>query len=71
MSQTYCGECNYFSHESIDGYGWCDVTQREQQCSDQCTLRYKTMTARQAETVVVLSPQEEKIVQKIDAKYEQ
>jgi hypothetical protein len=52
MSKPHCGECNFFSHESIDGYGQCDVTGREQQCSDQCTLCYKTMTAKQAETVL-------------------
>ena len=30
----YCGECNFFSHEGIDGYGYCSVTNREQQYSD-------------------------------------
>lgn len=44
----YCGECNFFSHESIDGYGWCDVTDREQQCSDQCTLNRENITDKQA-----------------------
>ena len=29
MSKPHCGECTFFSHESIDGYGWCDVTDRE------------------------------------------
>ena len=52
MSKPHCGECTFFSHESIDGYGWCDVTDREQQCSDQCTLRYKIMTSKQAEKVL-------------------
>lgn len=27
----YCGECNFFSHENIDGFGRCDVADREQQ----------------------------------------
>ena len=48
MSKPHCGECNFFSHESIDGYGWCDVTQREQQCSDQCTLSRENITDKQA-----------------------
>ena len=52
MSKPHCGECTFFSHESIDGYGWCDVTDREQQCSDQCTLQYKIMTSKQAEKVL-------------------
>lgn len=30
MSKPHCGECNFFKNESIDGYGWCDVAQREQ-----------------------------------------
>ena len=52
MSKPYCGECTFFGGESIDGYGWCYVTGREQQCSDQCTLHYKTMTAKQSEIIL-------------------
>jgi hypothetical protein len=44
----HCGECNFFSHESIDGYGWCDVTGREQRCSDRCTLSRENITDKQA-----------------------
>lgn len=48
MSKPHCGECNFFSHESIDGFGWCDVTKREQQCSDQCTMHRENITNKQA-----------------------
>ena len=48
MSKPHCGECNFFPHESIDGYGWCDVTGREQQRSDQCTLSRENITDKQA-----------------------
>ena len=44
----HCRECNFFSHESIDGFGWCDVTDREQQCRDQCTLSRENITDKQA-----------------------
>ena len=44
----HCGECNFFSHENIDGFGRCDVTQREQQCCDQCTLSRDNITDKQA-----------------------
>ena len=47
----HCGECNFFSHESIDGYGWCDVTGREQRCSDQCTLSRENITDKQREKI--------------------
>ena len=43
----YCGECNFFNHENIDGFGRCDVTYREQQCSDQCTLSRESITDKQ------------------------
>lgn len=44
----YCGECNFFSQEGIDGFGWCDVTGSEQQCGDQCTLKRENITEKQA-----------------------
>lgn len=37
-----------FLHEDTDGCGWCDVTGREQQCSDQCTLNRESITNKQA-----------------------
>lgn len=34
----YCGECIYLKYEDTDGYGVCDLTNREQRCSDKCWL---------------------------------
>ena len=31
-----CGNCDFFLHEDIDGYGICVLTDREQYCGDCC-----------------------------------
>lgn len=46
MSKPHCGECSFFKYEDTDGYGLCDVTQREQRCSDHCVVHYKSMTPK-------------------------
>ena len=34
----YCGECDKFLYEDIDGYGICGKTNEECRCSDKCHL---------------------------------
>ena len=34
----YCGECDKFLYEDIDGYGLCGKTNEECRCSDKCHL---------------------------------
>ena len=34
----YCGECDKFSHEDIDGYGICLKANMKRRCSDKCRL---------------------------------
>lgn len=46
MSKPHCGECSFFKYEDTDGCGLCDVYNREQRCSDQCTVHYKSMTPK-------------------------
>lgn len=46
MSKPHCGECSFFKYEDTDGYGCCVVNNREQRCSDQCTVHYKLMTPK-------------------------
>ena len=39
MSKTiYCGECEKFLYEDIDGYGICGKNNDECRCSDKCHL---------------------------------
>ena len=37
-NKTYCGECDNFLYEDIDGYGICGKTNEECRCSDKCHL---------------------------------
>ena len=40
MSKTiYCGECDNFLYEDIDGYGICGKTNQECRCSDKCHIK--------------------------------
>ena len=36
----YCGECEKFDHEDMDGYGICGETNEECRCSDKCHLTH-------------------------------
>ena len=36
----YCGECEKFLYEDIEGYGFCGKTNEEYRCSDKCHLTY-------------------------------
>ena len=41
----YCGECEKFLYEDIDGYGICGKNNEECRCSDQCHItKCKAMT---------------------------
>ena len=33
---TYCGECQFFKYEDTDGYGLCDISGLEENCSLVC-----------------------------------
>ena len=33
---TYCGECPFFKYEDTDGYGICDISGLEENCSLLC-----------------------------------
>ena len=35
---THCGECPFFKYEDIDGYGICDISGLEENCSDVCAF---------------------------------
>jgi hypothetical protein len=43
-----CGECPLFKYECTDGYGWCDVREREAHCGDQCNVSYNELTNKGA-----------------------
>ena len=36
----YCGECEKFLYEDINGYGACGKTNEECRCSDKCHLTH-------------------------------
>ena len=35
---TYCGECPFFKYEDTDGYGLCDISGLEENCSMECSF---------------------------------
>ena len=37
---TYSGECPFFKHEDIDGYGICDIGGFANNCSMECSFVY-------------------------------
>ena len=37
----YCGECEKFLYEDINGYGFCGKTNEKCYCGDKCHLTYK------------------------------
>ena len=37
---TYCGECEKFLHEDINGYGICGKTKEECYCGDKCHITH-------------------------------
>lgn len=47
-----CGECSFFSHEDIDGRGYCRITERWPECSEECTFAKLWMTTKQSERVL-------------------
>ena len=50
---TYCGECPFFKYEDTDGYGLCDISGLEENCSNVCAYdRCHKLTNKQ--TVKVL-----------------
>lgn len=44
----YCGECPFMKYESIDGYGWCNIRDREVYCGDQCNVAHNELTNKGA-----------------------
>ena len=38
--EIYCGECEKFLYEDINGYGICDKTNEECYCGDKCHLTH-------------------------------
>lgn len=38
--EIYCGECDKFLYEDINGYGFCDKTKEECRCCDLCHLTH-------------------------------
>ena len=35
---TYCGECPFLKYEDTDGYGICDISWVEENCSNVCAF---------------------------------
>ena len=44
----YCGECPFMKCEDINGYGYCDVTERTVRCNEPCNIHHNTITPRGA-----------------------
>ena len=40
IKEIYCGECDKFLYEDINGYGVCDKTKEECCCCDLCHLTH-------------------------------
>lgn len=51
---TYCGECPIFKHEDADGYGFCNLSYREQRCDDMCSFLTFDFDMTREQTVKVL-----------------
>ena len=50
---THCGECPFFKYEDTDGYGICDISGLEENCSLLCGYdRRDKLTKRQAVKVL-------------------
>lgn len=49
---TCCGECTFFKHEDIDGYGYCDIVGREKRCSDVCYFTNYAIGAKEAAKIL-------------------
>ena len=50
---THCGECPFFKYEDTDGYGICDISGLEENCSLVCGYdRLDKLTKRQAVKVL-------------------
>lgn len=50
---TYCGECPFFKYEDTDGYGICDISGLEENCSNVCEFDWRDkLTKRQAVKVL-------------------
>ena len=45
---TRCGECCFFKHECADGFGYCDIVDKQCFCDDKCCLKHNTITNSQA-----------------------
>lgn len=43
-----CGECSHMKYESMDGYGYCDISEREVFCGDACYMINHDITDKQA-----------------------
>lgn len=43
-----CEQCIFFEYEDAAGNGYCNITYREQHCSDRCIIHYNQLTPRQA-----------------------
>ena len=44
MKTIYCGECEKFLYEDIEGYGICGKTKEVCYCGDKCHLTREAMT---------------------------
>ena len=52
-SMTNCGECPFFKYEDTDGYGICDISVLEENCSLVCAFEKQgELTKRQAVKVL-------------------
>ena len=40
IKEIYCGECEKFLYEDIDGFGICDKTEEVCYCGDKCHLKH-------------------------------
>ena len=38
INKPLCGECPFFKHEDIDGYGICNADDMKKRCSDKCNV---------------------------------
>lgn len=45
---NYCGECPLFKYECTDGWGWCDVREKNAYCGDECGVKRETIKPHQA-----------------------
>lgn len=47
-----CGECSFFTHEDIDGYGYCRIAECWMKCDNECSFAKSWMMPKQSERVL-------------------